>query len=892
MNTLFMRLGERSRGFVTVLLMLMLAAPSGAYAHGGGGNHNDDSSNGVVPYPKTITDFKGFRLNAPYKLVGGQPTATGVMSDAHTFSLALKDYVEATCVPFVVTAKNGSNKIGDIRFSLSYEYEAGLLMGADNLEVATYTASGNPVSGADNLNDFTYPGNAFSHSTSFKLDNGVTVNADVDGPYSGDNTGKAPVWPFNGYRHYNVRLDNVPPGRTAYVTGCTRISDESHIFIDDFIKVSLNLGGQTEDKLYIQKSKTTQLPKVELKVDVNTPGVTPNQFSFTAVPPINGHSVFNIQPGQNKVVINNVPPEQSYTFTISGPSGVMVTSGSGTNCAVSGSQATATPAPGNPPVNATCQFNIGPEPPAQAKLKVTKVVVNNNGGTKTVTDFPLFVNGDSVASGEERQYAPGTYTVTETTDTDYVGTFSGDCNAAGQVTLAAGNQKHCILTNDDAIARLTVTKVVINDNGGTLTVQDFPLFIDGQPVNSGEQQLLGPGTYQVTEQANTGYAPSFSGDCDAAGNVTLALGQVKQCVMTNNDVAPTLTVTKVVVNDNTGTKTVTDFPMLVNGVTPIVSGVEKTFNPGTYQVTEPPDAQYEGIFTGDCDQFGTVSLALGDHKACVLTNDDIPPPATATLTVTKIVVNDNDGTKTVEDFPLFVNGTPVLSGVTSTYAPGEYTVSETAQAGYAGTFHGDCDAQGNITLAAGDIKQCVIINDDPDATLVVHVNVINNNGGFLGPDDFPFNVQGLFYNNNDVLGLSAGTVRVQTVNNPRYVGTFGGDCDADGFVTLDHGDNKACTLTFEDVASGLIVITKIINDRASEPGTLVSSQVSTFVQAFGAPLAFIPGSDTGVHFDILPGPFLVSQLPVDGYDIAFEGDCFGNIGVGEVLSCTLVNDDV
>src|SRR3989344_2280698 len=121
------------------VLFAMTAYANGNYGqsssgHNNSNDHDDDDDNdnpkGTVPYPKTETDFKGFRLSSPYTLVSGQPTASGSMSDANTYSTALKDYTESACVPFVVTAKNKSNKTGDVRLTLSYEYEAGLLMGA------------------------------------------------------------------------------------------------------------------------------------------------------------------------------------------------------------------------------------------------------------------------------------------------------------------------------------------------------------------------------------------------------------------------------------------------------------------------------------------------------------------------------------------------------------------------------------------------------------------------------------------------------------------------------------------------------------------------------------------------------------------------------------------
>jgi hypothetical protein len=92
-----------------------------------------------------------------------------------------------------------------------------------------------------------------------------------------------------------------------------------------------------------------------------------------------------------------------------------------------------------------------------------------------------------------------------------------------------------------------------------------------------------------------------------------------------------------------------------------------------------------------------------------------------TINVVKTVINDNGGTKIVSDFPLFVNGTPVISGETNNFSnpAGVYTVTETPDPKYTRTFSGDCDATGNVVLNPGDAKFCIITNNDIGAPVVV-----------------------------------------------------------------------------------------------------------------------------------------------------------------------------
>jgi hypothetical protein len=89
-------------------------------------------------------------------------------------------------------------------------------------------------------------------------------------------------------------------------------------------------------------------------------------------------------------------------------------------------------------------------------------------------------------------------------------------------------------------------------------------------------------------------------------------------------------------------------------------------------------------------------------------------PSDGTINVVKSVINDSGGTKTIADFPLFVSGTPVVSGVTNTFhAPFyPYAITETSNPNYTQTFSGDCDSKGLLNLNPKDIKFCIITNND------------------------------------------------------------------------------------------------------------------------------------------------------------------------------------
>ena len=103
-------------------------------------------------------------------------------------------------------------------------------------------------------------------------------------------------------------------------------------------------------------------------------------------------------------------------------------------------------------------------------------MVNTGGGTRTAADFTFTVNGVPqafAASGTNTlTVAAGTYSVTETALADYTPSFA---NCAG-LTVGNGETVTCTITNtytpgtpggDPTTQTLVVTKVVVNDNGGT-----------------------------------------------------------------------------------------------------------------------------------------------------------------------------------------------------------------------------------------------------------------------------------------------------------------------------------------------------------------------------------------------------------------------------------------
>ncbi|MBI3975066.1 MAG: thrombospondin type 3 repeat-containing protein, partial [Armatimonadetes bacterium] len=169
--------------------------------------------------------------------------------------------------------------------------------------------------------------------------------------------------------------------------------------------------------------------------------------------------------------------------------------------------------------------------------------------------------------------------------------------------------------------------------GGTAVVGDFTLRVDGLPVTSGATNAFSAGSHTVSEDdPSPGYSGSISCTNGASGGLSvafsLALAQNVSCTITNDDVAPTLTVTKVVINDEGGTAVVGDFTLRVDG-TPVISGAVNTLSAGSHTGSEDdPSPDYAGSISCTNAASGGLSVTFvlppGENVTCTITNDDVP----------------------------------------------------------------------------------------------------------------------------------------------------------------------------------------------------------------------------------------------------------------------------
>ncbi|MFN8434635.1 MAG: sortase [Anaerolineales bacterium] len=583
--------------------------------------------------------------------------------------------------------------------------------------------------------------------------------------------------------------------------------------------------------------------------------------------------------------------------------------------------------------NVTCTFTNDDVAPS---LTLLKTVVNDNGGTALNTAWTLSATGTGgsptnisgntpVASGTT--FKADTYSLAETggpagyTASLYSCVKNGAPAVLGNsITLALGDVAVCTITNNDVPPSLTLQKTVVNDNGGNEVASAWTLSATGTggtPTNLSGSTLVASGstfkadTYLLAETGGpTGYTASLyscikNGSPAVLNNsITLAVGDVAVCTITNDDMAPSLTLQKTVVNDNGGNEATSAWtltatgPTSFSGVGPTVNNVT-SFDAGHYVLSESGATGYTQtslVCSGSVDNDLTdgIDIALGEDVTCTFTNNDQP----AQLTLQKTVVNDNGGTASSIDFIPSVNGTSTTWNTPMTLDAGVYTVSETSLSGYAaGSWGGDCAADGSIVLTPGQIATCTITNDDIAATITLQKTVVNDNGGNATQSNFIPSIDGNPTSWGTPVAVSLTPHLVSESILPGYsAGLWGGDCATDGSITLSLGQNAVCTITNDDIAPTLTLIKVVTNN---DGGTAL---VSDWILTADGPsmLSGVTGTGAVTNVVIEAGSYSLLETKIDGYSLTAI-TCSGNdengldgldIYPGENVTCIFQNDDI
>ncbi|MEK7183085.1 MAG: hypothetical protein AAB776_00440 [Patescibacteria group bacterium] len=422
--------------------------------------------------------------------------------------------------------------------------------------------------------------------------------------------------------------------------------------------------------------------------------------------------------------------------------------------------------------------------PETADLTITKELVNApQGVTPANFTYTVMIDGDiqpTVAFEVDGEIVIPDVAVGDVISVteSYAGpdwdTAYSDC-----IVAMDADGVHCVITNtyDRTTGSITINKVLVNDNGGTETVDNFDFFIDASPVVEGETEGgLSQDNYRVNEAWNANHLAEFpdatatavtdwynvSVECVATNsnsglvtvlpvtsldqNFALTPGDDIVCTITNDDKQASLEVIKLVggiigVNSDIFNITITDDNDNVINFPGSADGEIKLLDAGSYVVNESVNRDYVPYITGDCAEAGEITLVPGQVATCTISNEYIVLPEEDGRIILNKVIVGNDAALPESFQYILSTGVPLVanapdhfdySGTSSIDLPAgtTYSITEPVPLDYTVQLSDGCSG----TLAAGEVVTCTVTNTfiEPLPPMCVPGNLVAN-AGFEAP---------------------------------------------------------------------------------------------------------------------------------------------------------------
>lgn len=197
------------------------------------------------------------------------------------------------------------------------------------------------------------------------------------------------------------------------------------------------------------------------------------------------------------------------------------------------------------------------------------------------------------------------------------------------------------------------------------------------------------------------------------------------------------------------------------------------------------------------------------------------------------------------------------------------------------------------TLLIGNIFQAYAAQGQKgEPTLVVFVNVINDDGGAMTASDFALAVTAKTPSPAIFTGSETGTT--VTLKNSDYNVTelaikgykvsYSPGCSG----RINNNEAKTCVVTNDDIAPHLKMIKHVINDNGS---SATASDFWIYIYGNNPSPSSFSGSETGTDIKIGPGYYYVNENWNQEYNPNYSTDCYGEINLGDNKTCTITNND-
>ena len=298
--------------------------------------------------------------------------------------------------------------------------------------------------------------------------------------------------------------------------------------------------------------------------------------------------------------------------------------------------------------------------PAKGSLKVTKVVTGGSAKPEQF-GFRLGDSGPYTYPAADQNLVifdnlqPGSVSVNETTGAL---PYHQTGNTCTNVTIVAGNQATCTVTNARDTGTVTFRKVISGEVKSD--VSPFIFTANGHQYHSGASDTFDTGTYGLTENSVPGYHfVSASGICSVNSDHNIVLDVTANggiCIITNARDTGSVTVNKKLDSDGNGTFETTNpenFRWILDGGAPHAMGsTVGNVLIGDHDITENSPANYHfvGWYTTGSEQFScanpegtTLPVTVAVNKNATASITLCNARDTGTVIVHKLLDTNNDG---------------------------------------------------------------------------------------------------------------------------------------------------------------------------------------------------------------------------------------------------------
>jgi hypothetical protein len=548
------------------------------------------------------------------------------------------------------------------------------------------------------------------------------------------------------------------------------------------------------------------------------------------------------------------------------------------------------------------------------------VNVSTAGGDDTFTIDEATLGSAPVttsAGGGSHQFtgvAPGSYDLGATLPAHWLaGDFGGGCAADGSINLAAGQDATCTIT---LTKTATIDVAAVTDPAGDPT--PFTIHADNglapsafDLLDTKDQPFVDviPGqTYTLSEDVPAGWTLTTSGtDCTSGTNgvtVTPTPGEAVACTFTNTKHGSIAV--DVTADGGDDTFTFDEATLGTRQVTTSLGAGSTSYDdiaPGSYDVgATAPAGWFVSGFGGGCDSTGHATVAAGADVTCSIT-------MTKAASITVQTTTDPSGSSQTFDYQSVPNPFPL--------SPDTFTQADGGAQSYPGLtpatdyqFHADVPAGWTVAVSGTDCtfdSSTDILDVNPAAGEDVTCTIAYTQLGSITVDvstqggDASFGITEPSLGNQGVTtSAGAGTTSFDQVGPGAYdldasplpgwaIGSFGGDCNADGTIALSAGQDAHCTLSAIKDAS---ITIHGVNDPAT-PDTFALTADSGLT-----PAAFQLSPSSPQAFDAAPGvAYTFTEAVPAGWVLTTSGTgCSSNPdGVtvtpapGDVVDCTFTN---